>query len=147
MPSTLKPLVSVLLIAVMAMAFAVSVSAQGRRGGTPEEQKAAFDANFETMKTELALTEEQAPQVKAVLWSAQEKRGELMASLRGSGGGGGNLARNGMREKMVEMDKATITSLGSILTPEQLKKYEKIQSSRQRGGQGRRPGQGARNPQ
>jgi hypothetical protein len=134
------------LIAVMVIGTAVSSSAQGRRGGgTPEEQKAAFDANFSELTTTLALTEDQSPKVKAILWTAQEKRQELMASMRGSGGGAGNLARSGMREKMAEMDKATLASLTEVLTADQIKKYETFQASRQRGGQGRRPSQG--NPQ
>jgi transposase len=139
--------VSVLGFAFLAIVFVGSASAQGRRGGTPEEQKAAFDANFVELTTTLALSDEQAPKVKAILWTAQEKRGELMASMRGSGGGAGNLARGAMREKMAEMDKQTLTSLGTVLTPEQIKKYEEFQESRRRGGQGRRPGQGAGNPQ
>ena len=131
----------------MVVGTAVSVSAQGRRGGgTPEEQKAAFDANFTELTTLLVLTDEQAPKVKSILWTAQEKRQELTASLRGAGAGS-NLARNGMREKMAEMDKETLVGLTEILTAEQIKAYEVHQASQQRGGQGRRQRPGAANPQ
>lgn len=121
-------------------------NAQGRGGaGTPAEQKAAFDANFAEIVTAVAITEEQAPKVKEILWAAQEKRGELMASMRGSGGAG-NLARTGMREKMAEMDKETLTALGNVLTADQIAKYSEFQASRQRGrGAGGRGNQG--NPQ
>ncbi len=142
-------IISLMRFAAFACLFIGAVgfsNAQGRGGaGTPAEQKAAFDANFTELTTVLALTEDQTPRVKEILWTAQQKRAETMASMRGAGGGG-NLARTGMREKMAEMDKETLTALGGVLSAEQITKYSEFQASRQRGrGNGARGNQ--RNPQ
>ncbi len=143
MRSQLKFVVGLCFAAVLVLGSANPVLAQGRGPQqTPAEQKAAFDANFASLTTSLALTEEQGPKVKEILWTAQEKRTEMMAAMRGAGGGGG--AGGGMREKMTEMNKATLTSLAGVLTPEQIKKYEEIQAAQQaqRAGRGRPQGQG-----
>ena len=147
MRSSIKLFSLLFTFTVLALAMAPDAHAQRQRG-TPEEQKAAFDEQFVEMATTLGLDEESSPKVKEILWSAQEKRMELLSSLRGGGGGGGNLARNGMREKMAAMDKETTASLATILSEDQMKKYEEIVASRQRGGRaGQRRGQRQGNPQ
>jgi len=146
MRSQLTSFLKISAFAVVFIGMVGSSYAQGRgASGTPAEQKAAFDANFKEITTVLALSDEQSPRVKEMLWTAQEKRTELMTSMRASGGANG-LARSGMREKMAEMDKATLTALGDVLTAEQVTKYSEFQASRQRGrGAGGRGNQG--NPQ
>ena len=141
MRSNFKILSTFCLIAVMVLGFAISASAQGRGAApTPAEQKAAFDTNFSTLVTSLVLAEEQSPKVKEILWTAQEKRNEMMASLRGgrSGGGGGG-QRGAIREKIDEMNKETLALLADVLTADQLKKYEEIQATQQQ-GRGQRQG-------
>lgn len=135
-------------LSLMLLLFAVSVGtllAQGRRM-SPEEMKQAFDANFAELTTALALDEETAPKVKEILWTQQEKRTEMMTSMRASGGNA--LARGGMREKMAELNNETNASLATVLTEEQMTKYAEFQAERQQGrGQGRGQGQGRQVPQ
>lgn len=144
MRSQIKIFFGCCLFAILAFGSAKAVLAQGRGvPQTPAEQKAAFDANFASLTTSLALTEEQGPKVKEILWSAQEKRVKAMAELRGGGQSGGN--REAMRAKMTELEKETLTALGDVLTADQLKKYTEVQAAQQQrrgGGQGRPPGQG-----
>ncbi|MDA1028170.1 MAG: hypothetical protein O3B41_03845 [Bacteroidetes bacterium] len=144
MRSQIKLIVGCSLFAILAFGSANVVLAQGRGGQqTPAEQKAAFDANFASLTTTLALTEEQSPKVKEILWSAQEKRVKTMMELRASGQAGGN--REAMRGKMSELEKETVAALGDVLTADQLKKYSEVQAAQQqqrRGGGGRPPGQG-----
>ncbi len=143
MRSNFKILSTFCLIAVMVLGFAISASAQGRGAPqTPAEQKAAFDTNFSTLVTSLVLAEEQSPKMKEILWTAQEKRNEMMASLRGGrsgGGGGGGGQRGAIREKIDEMNKETLALLADVLTADQLKKYEEIQATQQQ-GRGQRQG-------
>jgi len=137
----MKRVGALLLLASISIAAA---QAQGQRRMSPEEQKEAFDANFAELTTALALSEEDAPVVKDILWTQQEKRNELLASMRGSGGG--QFARQGMREKMNELQADTNAQLADVLSEEQMEKFQAFQAER-RQGQGRRGGQGQRRSQ
>ena len=135
-------------LSLLLLLFAVSVgtlSAQGRRMSA-EEMKQAFDANFAELTTALVLDEETAPKVKEILWTQQEKRNELTASMRASGGNA--LARGGMREKMTELTAETNSALATVLTEDQMTAYAEFQAERQQGrGQGRGQGRQRQNPQ
>lgn len=133
------------LVAFLALGNLNTVLAQGGRG-TPEEQKAAFDEQFEDISASLALDEVTKPKMKSILWSAQEKRMEMTASMRG--GGGGNLARQGMRTKMNEINEATMLALTELLSEDQLEKYNEYVQANQRGRGQRGRGNGQQgNPQ
>ena len=144
---TSKFLSGILPLLLVSLGLSSSSYAQGR-GGTPEEQKAAFDEGFVEMAKTIALDDESAPLVKDILWSAQMERREVMMSLRNSGNATGNLGRAGMRDKMADLDKQTIEKLSKVLTDVQMEKYQEMMSSRQRGRQGgQRRGQRQGNPQ
>ena len=116
--------------------------AQGMRMSA-EERKAAFDANFEELKTTLVLDEETSPKVKEILWTQQEKMMEMMSASRG----GGQMARQGMRQKMQELNGETRTALAAVLTTEQLESYDAFQAERRNGRGGRGQGQRRTLPQ
>lgn len=126
----------ILSIAAVLLFFAAPAFSQGMRM-TPEERKARFDADFEELKTTLVLNDETAPKVKEILWSQQEKMMETMTGMQG--GGGNQMARAGMRQKMQELQEATREQLATVLSSEQLEKYDAFQAERRRG-----PGQGQR---
>ncbi|MDA0379259.1 MAG: hypothetical protein O2899_07185, partial [Bacteroidetes bacterium] len=75
-----------------------------------------------------------APKVKEILWSQQEKMMETMSAMQG---GGNQMARAGMRQKMQELNEATREQLATVLSSDQLEKYDAFQAERRRG-----PGQG-----
>lgn len=113
---------------------------------SPEEAKEAFDTNFVELVSTLELTDDLAPQVKEVLWAQQEKMQELRASVQG--GGGNQLARSGIREKMGTINEETLAALSELLSEDQLEEYAEIQATRRGGrGQGRGQGQQRRPPQ
>ena len=130
------PTARTLLFVVIFLLATAPVFAQGMRM-SPEERKARFDADFYALKTSLVLDDESAPKVKEILWSQQEKMMETMAGMQG--GGGNQLARDGMRQKMQEVNAATREQLAAILSAEQMEKYDAFQAERRRG-----PGQGQR---
>ncbi len=124
--------------------FAPTAVAQGRM--SPEQQKAQFEENFAALSAKLSLTDEQRPQVRTILEKEQERRLELLQSMRqGQGFGGG---REGMRARMQEVDQETENALGAILADEQMKQYAafKEENARQGGNRGGRRG-GGTNPQ
>lgn len=124
----------ILSVAAVLLLVAAPVFAQGQRM-TPEERKARFDAEFEELKTSLVLDEATAPKVKEILWSQQETMMETMSAMQGSGGN--QMARQGMRQKMQEVNAATREQLAGVLSAEQMEKYDAFQAERRRG-----PGQG-----
>lgn len=133
-PFGLRIIARILSLSAVLLFIAAPVFSQGMRM-TPEERKARFDADFDELKTSLALNDETAPKVKEILWSQQEKMMETMAGVQG--GGGNQMARAGMRQKMQELQEATREQLATILSGEQLEKYDAFQAERRRG-----PGQG-----
>jgi len=107
----------------------LSAHAQGMGGGmgqmTPEQRSAR---QLEMMKTRLNLSEDQTTKVKDFM----AERDKKMADLRSSGG-----AMETMRPKMMEIQKDYSDKVKGILTDDQKKTYEEIQSQMRGGG---RPG-------
>jgi hypothetical protein len=132
--SRLQALARILSVAAVVLFVAAPVFSQGQRL-TPEERKARFDAEFLQLTSLLALDDATAPKVKEILWSQQETMMETMAAVQGSGGN--QMARQGMRQKMQEVNAATREQLSTVLSDEQLEKYDAFQAERRRG-----PGQG-----
>ncbi len=81
-------------------------SKKGKGGFSPEQR-------LERMTTQLNLTDEQKPKVKAVL----EETSKKMQGLR-------DLPQEERREKMQAAREEETKKLKGILTPEQFKKYE-----------------------
>src|SRR5258707_1482126 len=93
---------------------------KGKRGPPSVEQQ------MERMTTELTLTDEQKPKVKAVLEETSKKRQELAPEDR--------------RAKMPALMEEQSAKLKEILTPEQNEKWLKMRSEfRKKGGGGPLP--------
>ncbi|HRK73401.1 MAG TPA: hypothetical protein PLL64_03940 [Rhodothermales bacterium] len=106
-----------------------------RGGGAPPDSATVVQRALEQaeqMKTNLALTPEQATACQNILKNAALERWTLMKN--GFGG-------PGMREAFQEMREKTNTALSKVLTEQQMTKYrEMLQEMRGQGG-GRRGGQ------
>ena len=83
---------------------------------------------FEAAKQRLKLTEEQAPQVEAVLRDSAEKRRAVLEKY--DVGGDKKLSfreLRALRSELEPISEQTRASLSSILTPEQLSEFEAMQ--------------------
>jgi Spy/CpxP family protein refolding chaperone len=109
---------------------APGAGAPGRRGGGM-----SVDQRLERMSTELELTAEQKPKVKAVLEESMKKMQEIRSDS--------NLAPEDRRTKMRTIREDESKAMKAILKPEQFDKYEKM--AQQRAG-GRGPGAGGPAP-
>ena len=96
--------------------------------------------SIEMLTTNLSLTAEQVPKVKAVLDDQRTKMGELRNETD----------QEARRTKMQELRKETTEKMKAILTPEQFAKYEKMmpgmRGNRPPGGGGGGGGAGAGGP-
>jgi periplasmic protein CpxP/Spy len=79
------------------------------------------------MTTELSLTAEQKPKVKAVLEDTQKKMQAIMS---------GDVPQDQRREKMQPIMEEQTKKMKEILTPEQQTKWQEQQRSRFGGGKG-----------
>ena len=93
----------------------------GKRGGGKGGGPPTVEQQLEQMTTDLSLTDEQKPKVKAVLEERSKKMQELMS---------GDVPREQMREKMQPIQEEQTKKMKGILTPEQFGKYEKAQGER-----------------
>ena len=89
---------------------------KGKRGFSAEQR-------LERMSTELKLTDEQKPKVKAVL----EETGKQYQGLR-------DLPQDERRTKMQSIREEENKKLKAILTPDQMEKYTKMQEEMKKGG-------------
>ncbi len=89
-------------------------SGQGKKGG-----RMNIEQQMERLTTELKLTDEQKPKVKAVL----EERNKKMQELSG-------VPREERRDKMRPIMEETNKKLEKILTPDQFKKYQELRPGR-----------------
>lgn len=93
----------------------------GKKGGPTVEQQ------MERLTTDLTLTDEQKPKVKAVLEDSWKKRQAISSDT--------SLDRQQMREKMQPIRDEQNKKMKEILTPDQMEKYTKIQDEmRKKGG-------------
>ena len=102
-----------------AMAQDQKPGGKGGRGGFSVEQQ------MERLETELKLTDDQKPKVKAALEATAKKRQEL----RDSG-----TSREEMRDKMRAIMDDQDKKMKEILKPEQYTKYEEVRSQMRQGG-------------
>ena len=102
--------------------------AKGKRGMPSVQER------LDRMTTELSLTEEQKPKIKAALENADKKRQEIFADSSVQG----EQRREKMRAVMDEQDK----KFKEILKPDQYEKWEKLRASMGRGANGKKKGEG-----
>jgi hypothetical protein len=128
------------LFGMLLVALPSAVAAQqGRRDAGP-----ALDATMTELTERLALSESQAPQIRALLETQNERSRAMIEEARGSGEGRGAMA--GMRERMREIREYTQAEIRGLLDEKQLAAYEEYLSSRPERGRrgagppGRRPG-------
>ena len=126
------------LVAAVAVGFLCCglASAQESKEGRGKGRMPSVQERLDRMTTELSLTEEQKPKVKAALESADKKRQEIFADSSVQG----DQRREKMRAVMEEQDK----KLKEILKPDQYEKWEKMRASMGRGGNGKKKGEGAK---
>ena len=110
-------------------AIALPVQAQQRGPGPGRGMGPDLDQQMEELTEVLALTDEQAPKVRAVLEMQGERRREMFA-----GGPPGD--REAMRAAMMELQEETEVELAEILSEDQMTKYRAHVAERMRG---RRP--------
>ena len=100
-----------------------ATNAPARKGGkgrfTPEQQ-------LERMTTQLSLTDEQKPKVKAVLEDSAKKRKEIMSDT--------SLDRQQIREKMQPVMEEQNKKMKAILTDDQYTKYQEMNQRGKKGG-------------
>lgn len=119
-------MLGVLGFALIAVAVAAPLEAQGRRagGGGP-----SLDEQMIMLTERLELSEEQAGEVRTILDAQGTKRREMFQG----GGGGGD--RSAMRGQMTELQEETTVMLAEVLNETQMVEYAKIQEE-QRGRRG-----------
>ena len=96
--------------------------------------------NFDSITTQLALTDEQKPKAKVVIDEMMQKMSDLRKDT--------SMTQEDRRAKMKEIRDAATTKLKDILTPEQLTKWEKLGQGQRRppGGPGGPPPAGDAKP-
>lgn len=115
------------LVAALALGGLLACStiamAQDNGGGNGGGKKGrSVEQRLERMSTELNLTDEQKPKVKAVLEDTQKKMQEIPREER--------------RDKMPAMMEEQNKKLKEILTPEQYTKYQSMRQMGRKGGPG-----------
>jgi Spy/CpxP family protein refolding chaperone len=94
----------------------ISFNLFAQRGNMPSPEERA-KRQVENLKTELTLTDEQIPKVEKIYLDANKKMSEMRANS------GGN--REGMRDKMMAINKKRDEEMKKVLTAEQFTKYQK----------------------
>jgi Spy/CpxP family protein refolding chaperone len=97
--------------------IATAQDASAKKGGKGRQ---TVEQRLEAMSTQLSLTDEQKPKVKAVLEETEKKMKDVPREER----------QTKMPEIMAEQSK----KLKEILTPDQQEKYKKMQEARKAGG-------------
>jgi Spy/CpxP family protein refolding chaperone len=105
------------LLACSTIAMAQDTNATPKKGG--KRGMPTVEQRLDRMTTELSLTDEQKPKVKAVL----EETGKDMQALR-------DLPQDERRPKMQSIREDETKKLKAILTPDQMDKLSKMQEKR-----------------
>jgi len=109
-----------------------NLSAQNSTNPPPARAGRARAATLDQITTQLALTDEQKPKVKAVLDEQTQKQADLRADT--------SVAQADRRKKMTEISDAATAKLKAILTAEQFTKYQALTPApRARTGAGAAP--------
>ena len=107
-----------------------SLYAQGGRGGGPggPGMQGRMKAQIDEVIEKLALSEEKSKTVRGILEGEMEER---MTIFQGFAGNQGGNSRQMMREEMDALQKKTTEKLAEVLSEEEMKKYEEIQTEMQ----------------
>ena len=117
-------------IAVISMiVLSAGVAQAQRREFSPEQMRERQQEANEELMAQLELSDEQAPKVAEILSAALDVRIEMIEEIRSGEG-----RRQGMREKMAEINDETEASLADVLSEDQMEKYNKILAERPRRG-------------
>lgn len=142
-----KTLMIAALVAGSVFAADVAVRAQDATnkpaaGAPPGGPGARGRMTFDSIATQLVLTDDQKPKAKPVIEEMLQKNADVRKD-------GASLAPEDRRAKMKEIRDAATAKLKDILTPEQLDKWSKMQQGQRRpGGAGAPPpADGAKPPQ
>ena len=125
------------LVAMVAVGFLCCglASAQEGKEGKGKRAMPSVQERLDRMTTELSLTEDQKPKIKAAMEAADKKRQELFADSSVQG----DQRREKVRAIMDEQDK----KFKEILKPDQYEKWEKLRAQMGgRGGNGKKKGEG-----
>ncbi len=127
---TLRFVAVILLSMVMTSAFAQRGQGQGTRNVDPE---ASAVAQLKTLKEVVKVEKKEEAKLKEIFLNGAKERTKEMQEMRDAGN------REGMREKMTEMNKKQNEALKKILGEKRMTKYTKEMEKRraERGG-GRR---------
>lgn len=117
-------------IAVISMiVLSAGVAQAQRREFSPEQMRERQQEANEELMAQLELSDEQAPKVAEILSAALDVRIEMIEEIRSGEG-----RRQGMREKMAEINDETEATLADMLSEDQMEKYNKILAERPRRG-------------
>lgn len=109
--------------------LSAGVAQAQRREFSPEQMRERQQDTNEELMAQLELSDEQAPKVAEILSAALDVRIEMIEEIRSGEG-----RRQGMREKMAEINDETEASLADVLSEDQMEKYNKILAERPRRG-------------
>ncbi len=131
----MKKLIFAALVMVGVSAFAQDqkdMPERGDRAGmermSPEQRN---EAMLKRMTSQLDLNTKQQEQLKGVLAEQTAKREAMRADRKAAGDKASKEDRTAMREKMMAEQKANQEKIKSILTPEQITKWEALQKQQQ----------------
>ncbi len=117
-----------ILIAVITLGALVTygpmAQAADAGGKTAKTKRGGRQNQVELMKTELSLTDKQVVELKPVLEEQQKKMREMFQDR--------NTPREERRAKMQKLQEETNTKLKTILTSEQMEKWQKLQQERRK---------------
>lgn len=117
-------------IAVISMiVLSAGVAQAQRREFSPEQMRERQQEANEELMAQLELSDEQAQKVAEILSAALDVRIEMIEEIRSGEG-----RRQGMREKMAEINDETEATLADVLSEDQMEKYNKILADRPRRG-------------
>ena len=123
----MKKFAYIAVISIIVLSAGVA-QAQRREFSSEQMRERQQEANEELM-AQLVLSDEQAPKVAEILSAALDVRIEMIEEIRSGEG-----RRQGMREKMAEINDETEASLADVLSEDQMEKYKKILAERPRRG-------------
>lgn len=109
--------------------LSAGVAQAQRREFSPEQMRERQQEANEELMAQLELSDEQAPKVAEILSAALDVRIEMIEEIRSGEG-----RRQGMREKMAEINDETEATLADVLSEDQMEKYNKILAERPRRG-------------
>ena len=107
------------LVACSTLVMAQDAPKEGKKGG--KRGFPTVEQQMDKLTTELSLTDDQKPKVKAVLEGQQKQFQDLRNDS--------SLDRDARREKMQTIHKDTVAKMKPILTDDQFKKYEAMAQS------------------